>query len=321
MICIKRTQTDPYFNIAAEEYALKAFDEDIFMLWINDPSIIVGKHQNSLAEINYHYVKQNNIPVIRRISGGGTVFHDHGNLNFTFITSGEKEKLVDFRKFTDPIVKILNEIGVPARFEGKNDLRVKGLKISGNAEHVFRNRVLHHGTLLFNSKLGRLNEAIKVKEGKYVDKAVKSNRCIVTNISDHLPDEYRNMSIHEFKSIIEDGLMRMYPNVHKQSLSEMDILAINKMVEERYALWEWNFGYSPKFQTEHDLLLRGEPYRLQFSVKNGIVEDVGELNCNNEFNWSQLVGSRYNEFELPEKISELTDLSFEEKEMLLKQMF
>ena len=129
MLIINRPQTDPYFNIAAEEYLLKQMEEDCFMLWQNQPSIIIGKHQNSLAEINYNFVKENNIPVVRRISGGGTVFHDLGNLNFTFISKGEKEKLVNFKKFTQPIIEVLNQMGVPARFEGKNDLRVSGLKI------------------------------------------------------------------------------------------------------------------------------------------------------------------------------------------------
>jgi len=176
MLIVNRPHTDPWFNIAAEEYFLKNFQEDIFMLWQNEASIIVGKHQNTLAEINYPYVKENGIPVIRRISGGGTVFHDLGNLNFTFIQNGEKGKLVDFRKFTDPILAVLNKMGVPAVFEGKNDLRVDGLKISGNAEHVFKNRVLHHGTLLFSSVLNDLGKALKVKTDRFTDKAVKSIR-------------------------------------------------------------------------------------------------------------------------------------------------
>ncbi len=154
------------------------------MLWQNLPSIILGKHQNTLAEINYSFVKENNIPVVRRISGGGTVFHDLGNLNFTFISSGEKEKLVNFRKFTQPIIEVLNHMGIPACFEGKNDLRVNGLKISGNAEHVYRNKVLHHGTLLFSADLNYLNQAIKSVPERFKDKAVQSVRSKVANITD-----------------------------------------------------------------------------------------------------------------------------------------
>ena len=186
MLIINRPQTDPYFNIAAEEYLLKQMDEDCFMVWQNEPSIIVGKHQNTLAEINYSFAKENNIPVVRRITGGGTVFHDLGNLNFTFISSGEKGKLVNFKKFTQPIIEVLNQMGIPARFEGKNDLRVNGLKISGNAEHVYKNKVLHHGTLLFSTDLNFLKKAIKSVPERFQDKAVQSVRSKVANITDFI---------------------------------------------------------------------------------------------------------------------------------------
>ena len=136
MICIQDTQTDPYFNLAAEEYVLKNFSDDVFMLWRNDNAIIVGKHQNTLSEINLDYVKEKGIKVVRRISGGGAVFHDLGNLNFTFIRTGEEGNLVDFKRFTLPIIEVLQKMGVDAKFEGRNDLTIEGKKFSGNAEHV-----------------------------------------------------------------------------------------------------------------------------------------------------------------------------------------
>jgi lipoate---protein ligase len=161
MLCIYNPSTEPYFNMAAEEYLLKNFSANIFMLWRNDNAVVVGKHQNSLAEINHDFVQQNNIKVVRRLSGGGTVFHDLGNLNFTFITNGEGEELVNFRKFTQPILEVLLQLGVHAKFEGRNDLTINGLKFSGNAEHVFKKRTLHHGTLLFSSKISDLTQALK----------------------------------------------------------------------------------------------------------------------------------------------------------------
>ena len=160
MLIIRRHNTDPWFNLATEEFVLKNFDEDTFMLWRNAPSIIVGKHQNTLAEINLDYVKKNNIKVVRRLSGGGAVFHDLGNINFTFIKTGENGNLIDFKKYTEPILEVLLKMGINARFEGRNDLTIEGKKFSGNAEHIWKNRVLHHGTLLFSSHMANLSEAL-----------------------------------------------------------------------------------------------------------------------------------------------------------------
>ncbi len=267
MLIIRRPHTNPYFNIAAEEYILKAFDDDVFMLWQNEPSIIIGKHQNTLAEINYQFVKENKIPVVRRISGGGTVFHDLGNLNFTFIRKGEKGKLVDFKRFTDPIVEVLNQMGVPAKFEGKNDLRVNGLKISGNAEHVFKNRVLHHGTLLFSSDLNYLNRAIKVKEGKFEDRAVKSNRSEVANITDFLKTP---VSIQEYKKMIFEFIVKSN-EASEYQLTENDISAINRLVAEKYSTWKWNFGYSPKYSLQNSVNTKNGLVGFKLEVKNGII--------------------------------------------------
>ena len=271
MLIIRRPHTNPFFNIAAEEYILKAFDDDVFMLWQNEPSIIVGKHQNTLAEINYQFVKENRIPVVRRISGGGTVFHDLGNLNFSFIRKGEKGKLVDFKRFTDPIVEVLNEMGVPAKFEGKNDLRVNGLKISGNAEHVFKNRVLHHGTLLFSSDLNYLNRAINVKEGKFKDRAVKSNRSKVSNISDFLKTE---IPIQEFKEKIIDFIFRKNRTSAFHSFTEKDIFEIGKLVAEKYSTWKWNYGYSPKYSLQNSVNTKNGLVGFKLEVKNGIIASL-----------------------------------------------
>lgn len=263
--------TDPYFNIAAEEYLLKTMEEDCFMLWQNEPSIIVGKHQNTLAEINYHFVRENSIPVVRRISGGGTVFHDLGNLNFTFISSGEKEKLVNFKKFTQPIIEVLNQMGVPARFEGKNDLRVNGLKISGNAEHVFRNKVLHHGTLLFTADLDFLKKAIKSVPERFQDKAVQSVRSKVANITNFLDQD---ISIEVFKQKIINHIKNSSTETAEYSLTSVDIKSIENLVQEKYNTWRWNFGYSPAYILETKLYLYTQFIPARIFVKNGIIDNI-----------------------------------------------
>ncbi len=286
MLIINRSQTNPYFNIATEEYLLKTLDEDCFMLWQNEPSIIVGKHQNTLAEINYHFVKQNNIPVIRRISGGGTVFHDLGNLNFTFIQKGEKGKLVDFRRFMDQIIDVLNQLGVPAKFEGKNDIRVNGLKISGNAEHVYKNKVLHHGTLLFSSQLDFLNKILKVKPDRFQSKAIQSVSSKVANISDFLT---KKITIQEFREKIIQHISGISKNVEFYSLTENDIISINKLVTEKYKTWKWNFGYSPKYAFETELPFPKNSVKVKINIEKGIIQSI-ESSTDEQSIFSKLIG-------------------------------
>ena len=271
MLIIKRPQTDPYFNIAAEEYLLKQMDEDCFMVWQNEPSIIVGKHQNTLAEINYSFAKENNIPVVRRITGGGTVFHDLGNLNFTFISSGEKGKLVNFKKFTQPIIEVLNQMGIPARFEGKNDLRVNGLKISGNAEHVYKNKVLHHGTLLFSADLNFLKQAIKSVPERFQDKAVQSVRSKVANITDFIESDISIITLNEK---IKNHIKANNTETSEYSFTVKDIAGINNLVKEKYNSWQWNFGYSPAYMFETKLHLYKETIPVEIFVKNGFIENI-----------------------------------------------
>ena len=269
MLCIIRHETEPYFNLAAEEYVLKNFKRDCFMLWRNDNAIIVGKHQNTLAEINVDYVKEKEIKVVRRLSGGGAVYHDMGNLNFTFIASGENHKLVDFRKFTLPILEVLQKLEVEAKFEGRNDLTIKGKKFSGNAEHVFKNRVLHHGTLLFSSEMTDVSNALKVDPDKFNDKAVKSVRSRVTNISEHLNHE---LTVLEFRDYILRHMMETTPDAELYQFTPEDVEAIGKLRDEKYATWEWNYGYSPKYNFRKAVKTSGGKLEVMLEVNNGIIE-------------------------------------------------
>lgn len=271
MLCIERDFTNPYFNIAAEEYVLKYFTEDVFMLWRNEPCIIVGKHQNTLAEINLDYIRENNIPVVRRITGGGTVFHDLGNLNFTFIKNGKADELVNFRKFTEPILEVLLLLGIEAKFEGRNDLTINGKKFSGNAEHVHKSRVLHHGTLLFSAQLGNLSKALKVDPSKFSDKAVKSVRSRVTNISEHLTQK---MDVLEFKNRILQHIQEKHPEMKIVNFSDEDVQKINELADEKYKTWEWNFGYSPKYNFHKRIKANGGNIEFNLEVKDGVIEQI-----------------------------------------------
>jgi lipoate-protein ligase A len=242
MLCIYNPGTDPYFNLAAEEYFLDGCQEDVFMLWRNEPAIIVGKFQNSLAEINLDYVKEKQIKVVRRQTGGGAVFHDLGNLNFTFIESNSNG---NFRTFTEPILEVLHQLGVDARFEGRNDLTIDGMKISGNAQCVHHGRTLHHGTLLFAAEMTDLSQALKVNPLKFQDKAVKSVRKRVTNISEYLSD--KKFTVLDLADCIMRHVQSTREHAITYQLTEADKQAINRLVKEKYSTWEWNFGQSPRY--------------------------------------------------------------------------
>lgn len=269
MLLIKNESLEPYFNMACEEYFFKNFSDDIFMLWKNDNAIIVGKHQNTLAEINLEYVKEHQIKVVRRLSGGGAVFHDLGNLNFTFIMNGENEKVVDFRKYTQPIIDILQKIGVDAKLEGRNDLTIEGKKFSGNAVHVVRTRLLQHGTLLFESIIENLSQALKVNPLKFRDKAVKSVRSRVTNINEYLKEP---ISLDKFTNMIIEHILELYPDAKFYEITENDKLAIQKLADEKYSTWDWNFGYQAKYNFEKLIKTDGGHIEFHLDVKNGMIE-------------------------------------------------
>jgi lipoate-protein ligase A len=270
MLCIHLKKTDPYFCLAAEEYLLKNFSEDIFMLWQSENAVVVGKHQNLLGEINYPFVRENNIALCRRISGGGTVFHDAGNVNFSFIKNVKSPAEISFKMFTAPVVEALAKLGITATTSGRNDLLINGLKISGNAEHVYKNRVLHHGTLLFDSDLKNLGQAIKVSPGKYESKAVQSNRSPVANISQFLKIP---MTTGEFMQFLLEVQLEN-PENSIYNLNENDIQTIEKLTAEKFKTWEWNFGYSPKYSFKNEIEIEEKILKIEMLIEKGIIVEA-----------------------------------------------
>ncbi|MCM3612390.1 lipoate--protein ligase [Planococcus sp. MERTA32b] len=266
--------TDPRINLAIEEYLLKNMDveKDPFLLfYINEPSIIIGKNQNTAEEINTDYVDSHGIHVVRRLSGGGAVYHDLGNLNYSFITVDDGESFRNFRKFTEPVVKALNGLGVNAELSGRNDLMAEGRKISGNAQFSTRGRMYSHGTLMFDTNVDEVVSALKVSKEKIESKGIKSIRSRVANISEFLE---KPMTVMEFRSAILHSIFEGEENVKMWELTDEDWEGIHAISRERYGNWDWNYGKSPKFNVKHShrFPVGGIDVRLQ--VEKGLVEDA-----------------------------------------------
>jgi lipoate-protein ligase A len=266
MLILDSPSDDPRFNIAAEEYLLKETEGEYAFFYINTPSIIIGKHQNAWAEINLQWTGKHKIPVIRRISGGGTVWHDTGNLNFSFILNGEEGKLVNFRKYALPVLEYLKGSGVPAEFGKRNEILVGGLKVSGNAECVHRRRVLHHGTLLFSSNLASLEQALQTDPDRYDDKAVQSVRSKTGNISDFLPGE---MDMGKFRRGLAQYISTYFAGAENYLLDASAEDRIEELIRDKYSLWKWNIGYSPRYSLEREWEIEGVQIRAAVDVEKG----------------------------------------------------
>jgi len=274
MLYILNKSLDPYFNQATEEYLLKNFVENVFMLWQNDFTIVVGKHQNTLAEINVEHAKERGIRVVRRLTGGGAVYHDLGNLNYTFIMGfGEEGAKVDFKKYNQPIIDVLAQLGVNAVFSGRNDILIDDQKFSGNAEHIYhqKQRVLHHGTLLYASKIQDISDALNVNPLKFEGKARKSVSSRVTNISSHLKED---IGVVKFGEQVIKHITTLYPEAVPYTLTQADKMAIQKLADEKYSQWHWNYGYSPKYGLKKGLKTPGGHLEVHLNVDKGLITDV-----------------------------------------------
>ncbi len=242
---------DPYYNLAVEEYLFSQTDDDVFMLWQNEPCVVIGKNQNAYAEINIEKTKENGIHIVRRITGGGAVYHDLGNVNYTFISSKNEEKGIDFAYFTKPIIEALATFGISAELSGRNDLLADGRKFSGNAQHSVNGRTLHHGTLLFDSDLSVLSSVLNVDKEKIQSKGIKSTRSRVINLSEMIGER----SVNEFIELIAGFVEKKY-GVCRSEAPRNDII---DGLRTRNASKRWIFPerelvsrYSVRKKTRHD---------------------------------------------------------------------
>lgn len=273
MIYIKNNDNRPQYNLALEEYVFTELEEfdDIFLLWINEPSIIVGKNQNTIEEINLDYIKENNINVVRRLSGGGAVYHDLGNLNYTITSKNSNKVAFNFETFSKPVIEVLGELGVEAKFTGRNDILIGEKKFCGNAQYMSKDKVLHHGAMLFDVDLTVLGDALKVSKDKIESKGIKSVRSRVTNIVDHLDEK---ITVEDFKQLLLEHMMKS-GDIEEYVLTDEDKKNIEKIMEERYNTWEWNFGTSPEFNIhKFERFPAGGKVETKIDVDGGVIKSI-----------------------------------------------
>lgn len=269
MIYINSNSTNPYFNFALEEYFMtkKNLDDDkIFLFWRTNPTVMIGRYQNTYCEINEKYVKENNINVIRRNSGGGTIYTDMGAWQFTFIEKNHKENGISFEKFTEPIINTLRKENIDANFNSRNDLLIGKRKFSGNAQYRKDNSILHHGSILFNTDIKAMVESINVAEDKIIAKGIKSVRERVVNISEVMKE---NITSEEFRDIILNSLLK---DSKTYTLNKQDINEINKIKKDKFESWDWNYGKNPVFNINRWKRFNGGRVDFKLDIKNGIIK-------------------------------------------------
>lgn len=308
-----RNHTDPRLNLALEEYALRNFptDDSYLLLYVNAPSIVLGKHQNVLEEVDRDFVDDRGIRIIRRISGGGTVYHDLGNLNFSFITRYSSQRFNNYREFTRPIIAALRSCGVPAELNSRNDIVAEGLKISGNAQFTSRGRMLSHGTLLFNSELDVLEKALHVRAGDIRSKSTKSVRSRVANISDFLQEP---LTMDAFIGLVTQAIFDSAKDIPRFEADNDAWDAVERLAHDKYDSWEWNFGRSPRFSLCRPL--PADALEIRLEVSQGLIAGVEMISARQnteleEYMRSILLGVR---FEKPAVVAALKRAEFETTE-------
>lgn len=270
---IVNTSNDPAYNVALEAYAFQKLTDidEIFILWINEPAIIIGRHQNTIQEINKEFIDKNGIHVVRRLSGGGAVYHDLNNLNYTIISNNTQEGAVDFQTFSKPVIDTLAKLGVKAEFTGRNDLEINGQKFAGNAQAYYKGRMMHHGCLLFDVDMSVLGQALKVSKDKIESKGIKSVRARVTNIVDHLSDK---ITVQEFSDAILAQMKEEYPEMDEYVLSDAELSEIQAMRDNQFATWDWTYGKAPEYTIERGVRYPAGKITTYANVENSTIKSV-----------------------------------------------
>ena len=320
MIYIESNSRDPYFNLALEEYVFEELDpnEEYFMLWQNDNTIVVGKYQNTAQEINQAFVDEHKIKVARRLSGGGAVYHDKGNLNFTFIV-GEREHGLNFNQFIQPVIRTLAGLGIHAEFTGRNDITIDGKKISGNSQYVKRGRIMHHGCILVDSNLTNVSEALRPKEAKFECKSAKSVASRVTTINACSPTE---ITVDSFKKALTAEVLGS--GATRYELTESELEVVRNLAHEKYETWDWNYGKSGNYNYEKSQRYDFGSVEISAVIRNATIQEIkihGDFFGNGEIAELEeaLVGEPLDE-KLADRIASKIDVDHYIKGMSAKQL-
>ncbi|EMF50055.1 lipoate--protein ligase [Streptococcus parauberis] len=270
---IVNKSNNPAYNIALEAYAFRELtsEDEIFILWINEPAIIIGKHQNTIQEINKEYTDEHGIHVVRRLSGGGAVYHDLNNLNYTIISNKSEEGAFDFKTFSQPVIATLADLGVKAEFTGRNDLEIDGKKFCGNAQAYYKGRMMHHGCLLFDVDMSVLGDALKVSKDKIESKGIKSVRARVTNILNELPEK---IAVNEFSDKILEKMKETYPDMTEYVLSEDELVKIQESADTQFGTWDWTYGKAPEYTIERNVRYPAGKINTFANVQQSVIKNI-----------------------------------------------
>ena len=270
MVYIETDSTDANFNFALEKYLMETsdLDDSYFLFWRTQPTLMIGKFQNTYQEINTAFARTHNINIVRRITGGGTIYTDMNGWQFSFIEKHPKKQEMDFDRFTRPVIDALASIGVTAYRSGRNDLLIDGRKISGNAQFKSRLVNLHHGSLLFNTDLMRLVRALTVDDEKLISKGIKSVKERVTNIADHMKTA---ITSEAFKDLMLKHITR---DMKETTLTSADIEKVNQIKAQQFDTWEWNFGQNPKFNISKEKRFAGGRLTICVNVVQDVIQGI-----------------------------------------------
>lgn len=264
---------NPAYNVALEAYAFRELlaEDELFILWINEPTIVIGKHQNAIEEINKTYTDEHGIHVVRRLSGGGAVYHDLNNLNYTIISNKSQEGAFDFKTFSQPVIETLADLGVTAAFTGRNDLEIDGKKFCGNAQAYYKGRMMHHGCLLFDVDMTVLGNALQVSKDKIESKGVKSVRARVTNILDELPEK---MTVEAFSNQLLNKMKESYPDMTEYVFSDDDLKNIQALADQQFGTWDWTYGEAPEYTIKRSVRYPAGKITTYANVEKSVIKGI-----------------------------------------------
>lgn len=264
---------NPAYNVALEAYAFRELlaEDELFILWINEPTIVIGKHQNAIEEINKTYTDEHGIHVVRRLSGGGAVYHDLNNLNYTIISNKSQEGAFDFKTFSQPVIETLADLGVTATFTGRNDLEIDGKKFCGNAQAYYKGRMMHHGCLLFDVDMTVLGNALQISKDKIESKGVKSVRARVTNILDELPEK---MTVEAFSNQLLNKMKESYPDMTEYVFSDDDLKNIQALADQQFGTWDWTYGEAPEYTIKRSVRYPAGKITTYANVEKSVIKGM-----------------------------------------------